>query len=427
MRAERCAGSRSRDRRGAEIALPTVPPVVAAVIQLQRTAGNRAVAGLLARPRLSARGGPVLQRQPFGLAKVDQVTDFANLAVDFWRANPDKTLAELGTYLTDKANDRLGANNVPRVSVLSFGTVRKHSAGGFGRSSWTLQVDLAKIATKPLTTKLSDLTVGQLAEVAGITYHEARHAEQAFYVARLVASAGKPDGKTLATELDMPVSVAEAAIKAGGVGKAETAKVEEWRAFGKGGKHHDYWDWNETFRGFVANVVGGFKSPSPAGVQSVTDALDALAPTLAGWRKDSLPFPVSKISALEKVKKPDAADKVALRDLKKIRAGLEKVFKAEKKLADAVAAFKRREAAATTKPITVAEARVFQADFELLWLKLEIALRELQITTDDAYRSYPEEADAYAVQKAVEKAFAAKANPPAKTKPAPKRKEKAVR
>ena len=325
------------------------------------------------------------------------------MAVDYWRANPDKTLAELGTHLTDKLNERLDKLGVPRVSVLSFGTVRKNAAGGFGRKGWTLQ-------------KLRDLTPKQLGEVAGICYHEARHAEQMFLVARLVASVGKPDAKGVATELEIPESVADKAIKAGAVGKSEKAKAEEWRAYAKGGKHADYWDWNETFRGFAANVVGSFKSQSPEAVDAVIEALDKLAPTLAGWRKDSLPFPETKIRALEKVKGPDAADKVALSSLKKIRKALEKVFKEEKALSAAVTRFKARRAD-TRKPITVSEAKVIQGELALLWLNLEIAVRQLKETTDEAYRAYPGEADAYGVQAAVEKAFAAKAAPPAKAPP----------
>ena len=55
--------------------------------------------------------------------------------------------------------------------------------------------------------------------------------------------------------------------------------------------------------------------------------------------------------------------------------------------------------------ITVPQAAEIQSTFELDWLGLEIAVRQLSITADAAYEAYPHEADAYATGRAVEKAF----------------------
>jgi hypothetical protein len=271
---------------------------------------------------------------------------------------------------------------------------------------------LASTAAHPLATKIKDLTAEQVAEVAGICYHEARHAEQEFLVVRVVASEakGKKDAKAIAAELDVPEFVANAALNSTEPlpGKDAMAQIEQWRAFGKSGKHHDYSDWNEIFRGFVENVVNSLPKPRPEGVDKVIAAWTALTPTIEGWRKDSLPPLETKIDNLTEAKTPDAVDKQVLGGAKKIRAGIQKVIEGDKLLSDEVAKFQARKAAANRRPITVPEAGVIQSQLALLWITLEVALLDLMVTTNNAYRAYPIEADAYAAQESVMKTFLSK-------------------
>jgi hypothetical protein len=425
--ANRCLSTSGLEAVGPKSALSLFR---SAVLHLQNGAGNRAVAALMApmrpsespdsaRParrtdlRLSTVGAAVLQRDvDFGLRKKEEVSGFAVPALEFWRSNKDKTLEEFGLHLMDELNNQLDANGVPRLPPPKFGPT-PHAAGGFNAKSWSVVLDLAKTAAHPLNTKIGDLAADRVAEVAGICYHEVRHAEQAFLVARLVASraAGKKSAADIAAELDLDLSAAEAAVKSTSPlpGRAGTAEIEHWRAFEKSGKHHDYWEWNETFKGFVENTAGSLPKPSPQGVDKVTAAWEALTPTIAGWRKDTLPFADTKIKQVEKVKSPDAADKQVLGDLKKIRAAGKKVIKADKKMGDQIAKFKARQAAAAKKPITVDEARLIQAEFVVDWLELEENVLRLGQAINDAYRAYPQEADAYKAEAAVMQTFLSKA------------------
>src|SRR6478735_1796102 len=230
----------------------------------------------------------------------------------------------------------------------------------------------------------------------------------------MVAAEGGKDAKAIAAEVGIPEWVAKAALGGKGPmpGKAALADVKLWRAINQTGKHSDYWKWNEDFRGFVANVVAAFPSTSPSAVDKVIAAREAFAKTLAEWQKDTLPFLDKKIDALTKLRRPDASDNLVLRDVRKIQAAARKVVQQDSKLAAEITRFRARRAD-TRKPITVPQAAEIQSTFELDWLGLEIAVRQLSVTADAAYEAYPHEADAYAAGRAVEKAFLGRSRAPA--------------
>lgn len=381
----------------------------AAIGDLNARVGNRRVA-------VTIRSALAIQRDAkFGMMKKDQVTGFAGLALAYWRANPDKTLAEFGTHLMDQLNVQLAANGVPKLPAPNLSSLR--SAGGFVASSWTVQFDLARTATRPLTAKIGELPADRISELAGICYHESRHAEQAFLVARLVASEAK-GAKAVATELDLPVPIAEAALKATDPlpgGKEGLEMIRGWRAFEKGGKHLDYRDWNESLQQFVGNVIKSLPSPTPEGVDAITAALDKLSPVLAEWRKDTVPFADDKIAKLMGAKTRDATDNQVLGDLTATRRILKKVMDAETATIKQLGRLKARQEAIAKKtkpPLTVDEAKLFQLEIASAWLGLNSALAELVVVTNKAYMSYPHEADAYAAQRAVMKEITAKTTTP---------------
>jgi len=391
------------------------------VLDLQRTVGNAATTALIQRatPHPRPAAAPVLARPivvardaDFGLRSKPEIAGYAGPAADFWKANPTLTLQDLGVHLIDEVNKELVGNGVPPLPAPAF-TASRRNAGGFAQSSWTVQLDLARTAQGPLTTKIGTLAPDRVAEVASVCFHEARHAEQVFTVARLVAGEGK-NAKAIAAEVGIPEWVAKAALGAKGPmpGKAALADVKLWRAIGQTGRHSDYWTWNEDFRGFAANVVAGFPSTSPSGVDAIIATRDAFARTLAEWQKDTLPFLDRKIDALTRLKRPDAADRIVLRDVRRIRSAVRKVVAQDSKLAAEITRFRARRAD-TRRPITVPQAAAIQSTFELDWIDLEIAVRQLSITADAAYEAYPHEADAYATGKSVEKAFLARAKAPA--------------
>ena len=401
------------------------------VLDLQRSAGNAATAALIRRttgpgraPAAPAAVLPIVVARDadFGLRAKAGISGYAGPAADFWRANPGSTLEEFANHLMTEANKQLVANGVPALPAPAF-VARGRNAGGFAQHSWTVQLDAAGTAQAPLTSKIGTLAGDRVAEVAGVCFHEARHAEQTFAVARLVAGEGGKDAKAIAAEVGIPETIAAAALSAKGPmpgkatarpGKAALAEIRLWRAIGQTGKHSDYWEWNETFRGFAANVVAGLPSPRPSGVDKIIAAREAFARTLTEWQKDTLPFLDVKITALSKLKRPDSSDTIVLRDVKKIRAAARTVVAEDKTLGDQISRFRARQAD-PRKPITVAQASGIQQTFELDWLGLEIAVRKLSQVADAAYEAYPHEADAYAAGRAVTKAFLDRAKAPAAT------------
>jgi len=385
----------------------------AAIDDLQSRIGNRRVALTIGR-------GLAVQRapKPFGMRESSQVSGFAALAHAYWKGNPEKTLAEFGIHLLDELNKQLAANGVPTLPKPKLDSLR--SAGGFVASSWTVQFNLAGTAQQPLTAKIGGIPADRISEVAGIFYHECRHAEQAFLVARWVASEAKgtKTGKQIAAELDLHEPTADAALKATGPlpgGKDGLTTIKGWRAFEKGGEHYDYWEWNENLQKFVANVIKSIPDPAPEGADGIRAELTKLAPTFADWRKTTIAFADTKLTTLKADKGRDATDDELLRNLTKTRGALKKVMDAEaatlKQLGKLDARLKQ------AKKMTVDEAKLFQLEIASPWFGLQAALAELAVVTGKAYEAYPHEADAYVVQRAVMKDFTAKNAPP----PAPKR------
>jgi hypothetical protein len=355
-------------------------------------------------------GPPVVQRQAvFGLQRSDQVGGFAGDVDAFCRANPTRTLADLCAFMIDRLNVQLAANGVPKLPVPKLDALR--TAGGFAAASWTVQFDVVRTATRPLTAALADVPPERLQELAGIFYHECRHAEQAFLVARLVASepGGPKDAKALAAQLELHEPTAAAALRATGpppTGKDALEKIRGWRAYDKGGKHHDYWDWNESLQQFAGNVSRSIPDPRPDGADAIRAEMGKLSVTLAEWRRSTVPFADTKLAALKALKRPDATDAQVRRDLTTTRRVLGKIMDAEARTTQQLGRLATRQA--QPRRLAVDEARTFQAAIAVPWLGLVTALAELVVVTGSAYEAYAHEADAYATQRAVMKELAAK-------------------
>ena len=173
----------------------------------------------------------------------------------FWRSNPDKTLLDLGTHLIAKASDALALEKVPAIIKPTFES--KKERGLFTPSGWTINIDLVQITKKPVTTKLRDLTADEAGEVTDTCFHEARHAEQHFLQARVLATKDKKDAAAIQVALDIPESVATAAfnLRASPPDKAVLPFVEQWNAFEPGGKHFDYKKFNNDLMDFTGNTL----------------------------------------------------------------------------------------------------------------------------------------------------------------------------
>ena len=373
---------------------------VAQLLDLQRLAGNAAVVrvtagtgGGVTRSSTSA-GTHVLQRAPaFGLAAPQTTNEFAKTAVRWWRRYPGTTLDNFAVILIEEASrflEKIGVPAVERDDVASAG------AAVFRSSTWTIGVNVRATGHAP-NTKIGDLKPEDLADFANTVFHEARHAEQRFLMARLAVgkSPGK-DAKAIANEVAVKESVAAAAITAGGgLSGAEKAKAEElWEFFDE---HLGYKMWNNRLRDSASELVASLPSTSPSGVDSITTTWNAAAPKIDEWRKEA-PWADTRIESLSKQTKRSAVDEQVLRDVRNTRKVLETAFEKATALATVVAEWPKMKARQT---ITLDVAKRVQAVFSLRWFEFELAARDVYLTAEGAYQRYPEEADSRAVGAAV--------------------------
>jgi len=382
-----------------------VPGPAGTVLSLQRKAGNAAVAHLLA--------SPVVQRQAanFGLAKSAPTTAFAGEGLSYWRSNPDKTLLDLGTNMINKANDALAVEHVPAVTKPTFDPRKER--GLFTGSAWTINIDLLQITKKPVTTKLRDLAADEAGEVTDTCFHEARHAEQEFLQARVLATKDKKDAAAIKAALDIPPWVATAAfdLRATPPDKAVLPFVEQWNAFEPGGKHFDYKKFNEDLNFFIGNTVTAQPNAFDLNITDILAARVKLNTTIEGWKKDTMPFATKKASDLKAGRRGSMEGQI-LSDLAKLQQGFAKVEKVNAAFVAAEAQLRRTMAAVSSgarRALTKEAIESSRFDFANRFSSIVMAIAEFGVTAENAYRSYPHEADAHRVGHAARAAFAAAA------------------
>jgi hypothetical protein len=361
---------------------------------LPRHAGNVALAHVVAGTGGSAR---VLQRAPaFGLAAPSATNEFAKTAVKWWQKYPGTTLANFAMIMVEEASRSLEKIGVPAVELDDAAST---GAAVFHSTSWTISVNFQAIGHAP-DTKVGELKPEELADFANTFFHEVRHAEQRFLMARLAVgkSPGK-DAKAIASEVAVKESVAGAAIKAGGgLSRAEKALAEQlWEFFDE---HLGYKMWNTRVQELGSKILALLPSPSPSDVDSITTAWNALAPRIDELRKE-VPWADARIDSLAKQTGRSAVDEQVLRDVRKTRQVLETASQKSTDLATVVAEWPRMKARQT---ITADDAKRVKAVFNSRWLDFEVAARDVYLTAEAAYERYPEEADSRVVGDAVAKA-----------------------
>jgi hypothetical protein len=197
------------------------------------------------------------------------------------------------------------------------------------------------------------------------------------------------------------------------------AQVKQWRAFAPGGTHDDYWTFNEKFREELETVSDGLPKPEPSTFAEVAAVAATLLPKLQTWR-GALTFVDAKRSMLAKLKAPDASEKLAHRELEKIRNDITRIIKAHEELKALLSH------PARTTPSAM-EAKLIDIDFAFRWMTLRLAILDLRADTQAAYHAYPHETDSYSAQAEADNGFRAQAAKvkrakaaPAKARPAPR-------
>jgi hypothetical protein len=216
---------------------PLRTPAVNFVVGLQRSAGNAAVTALIARDGAAPAAAPA----PAPAPPPDKTGIGARLAVFRFIEAAKKVETDWATLKTatarakafgDAANTELKAAGVPEIKV----RVKKmDNLGEFDFATWTL--DIGKDAFAKATADRSEI-----GDAADTVYHESRHCEQWFRMARLQAGKGWKASK-IATKLGIPSKIAKAAVAnplAAGTG-AEATEASAWyeSVYGTGRKQRE--------------------------------------------------------------------------------------------------------------------------------------------------------------------------------------------
>lgn len=353
-------------------------PAAHDVLALQRTAGNRAVLARL-----------VINTGLKGKTKTDA---FAKAARDWWAdpANKDKSLKDFADFLIGKANAALRAMGSYEVKPNYVNT--GSASGTFSRVTWDMTVNTTKFSSRAGVTKVSDLTLDEAAEIADTVYHEIRHSEQYFRIARIRAANSKKHGADVAKEIAADMSIPDNVAQAAAAKPMKARKDNEYmRVEAKGweqitiGTHAEY-------KGII-NGWGDEADEARDAANAVTAAnlvatKAAIGAHVSSWKTDNSrgKFVTKHLKETAKVKNKTRVDKLVIKHLTAIRDALAQVDKAWKRVDDHWAT---DDAAKRLSHLTAMRA----------------PLRKLSSALYAAYRDHVHEKDAWETGAAVGKEF----------------------
>lgn len=334
---------------------------------MQRTIGNQHVVRHLG--RLSAP--MTVQRKETGLKQSAQVSAFATDALAYFKnaANKDKPLNEYATHLLNEINGQLKAMGSEECTS-SFDASGDDS-GTFSRVTWNVAINTNKFSSRAGVSKVGDLTVNEAAEVADTLYHECRHSEQYFRIARMLAarSAEKDQAKLaaeIARKMTIPNKVALAAAKVPlADNKANATLIAEarnWESITIG-IHEDY---KGNINTWDAEVRAAEKLADDATAANLVKTKGDLDTQITAWAGASRgAFVDAHLQTTEAIDKKQRMDRLVIKHLKAIKKRLTKVNAAWKVVTDGwahdSAATSLRKVRKVSGPLSKLEAQVYAA------------------------------------------------------------------
>jgi hypothetical protein len=292
---------------------------------LQRRAGNRAVVRSL-------------QRAETGLKEAGATTAFATTSLAFWKdaANRDKPLSDYANHLMTKANAALTTLGSFLVKTDLAGTGA--ASGAFDRGAWSVSINTAKFSNRAGITKVGQLTLDEAAEVADTIWHEMRHSEQYFRIARMRAGLStKTTTAEIATELKdgigIPADVALAAAGAKLVAAAGNAKLmteaKDWESITLG-FHSNY---KNNITAWVLEGRDALAISDAVAAGNIADTRAKFGAFVTSWTNDLTrgKFVDSHITATDAIAAKSPLDQIVLRNLRAIKpvlAALQLAWKA---------------------------------------------------------------------------------------------------
>lgn len=366
------------------------------ILRLQAAIGNQAVQCLLAKHpaaniQKTTPATPRIQRADIGLEQPALMSDFVAQGYAYWQepANKDKPLADFAAYLVSLANTALSSFGVPQVN---HAMTDSGAYGTFNKFEWMIYFNAVQVSNENSIQTVGGLSQEQAANFAGIAYHEARHAEQAFRVARLLAGQGK-DAATITADALINAATAEEAVKTPLTNTPETAEefaeAQEWEKIW-GGVHGNY---QVRFSIFGTKAFAVWERLNKAKEADFAACMTELSSFMASVHDEEAPFVSSEFDRVANIDQPTADDNLIFEMLMKVDSAIKVVLE-------------HWETAKTATNLT--GLKTFEPALDSLWQLLF-----------HAYEAFPHEKDAWAVGGAAGEQFKNMGTPGSQTAPAP--------
>jgi hypothetical protein len=294
---------------------------------------------------------------------------YAAKAVKFWRRNGNLPLKYFAIFLGAAVNGELAAIGVPEVRVVVAHDEAGPSAEFFA-SDWLIVLHPSGFTKREDVHTMGDLTPEEAAKVAMRIYHEARHAEQNFRVARLFAA----EHKELSFEMEETAAEAARHAPLKKASALELREARDWRT-NVAGEDSTY---REAVSWWTSEASKAVKLAREVTAADAADVRDRLGRLLHGWSK------------------PGGAEETVRSSLSGAKA--RKATTVVQDITRITAAFDQADAAWKALP-----EQVTPADFK----PLADALFELSKAVYAAYTDQPVENDAWDTGNAVYAAFLA--------------------
>ena len=182
------------------------------IVQLQRVIGNKAMQPLLAAHapvKVHQHISPTVQRKPYGLESTGSIGHYTDHAVKMWKTNKQMSLGDFTFTMMNNIANELDSHDVSIPGwTLDTGL---GTDGQFDQEHWKMLINPNKFSDRPNVKALGDLSKDELTNVVGTFYHEARHADQDFLVARMLAGKGDTAAQIHA-KTKIPTEIAQEAV-----------------------------------------------------------------------------------------------------------------------------------------------------------------------------------------------------------------------
>lgn len=262
-----------------------------------------------------------------GLAATKLTKGFAEDVYSYWRdeANKDKPIKELVDFMIGKVNEKL-----PYPCKPDYATAEQY--GVFNGKEWTMTIDIGRIERFVVVSTVGALQFYHVARIVEVIFHEARHAEQWFRQAQMLAVKGSK-AREIVDAHEIPIEVAQAAVdsieKLGAQARKQiVAEAGPWEVFSTG-KYAEYSveidKLGDEIRELMAPLTITPGGPTPPQTGSAAAGPKGFHARMSELEGHIAGFFAQEQKRIEAIKNKDRFDKAVLSSIKDIRQAFDEL------------------------------------------------------------------------------------------------------